>query len=138
MPRIERSIILDASVPKAYEVVNDVERYPEFLAGCEQVAILETSEQEDLIQVDISRLGFSESFVTRNRSVTDQCIRMELSAGPFSELSGSWSFKPIGEVGCRVELELNYELKGVARLASQMLEKAVDGLVEAFQKRIER
>ena len=138
MPRIERSIILDASVPKAYEVVNDVERYPEFLAGCEQVAILETSEQEDLIQVDVSRLGFSESFVTRNRSVTDQSIRMELSAGPLTKLSGSWSFKPIGEVGCRVELELNYELKGVARLASQMLEKAVDGVVEAFQKRIER
>jgi len=137
MPRIIQSAILDAPVTRAYKIVSDVERYPEFLPGCERVTILESVHEQILIKVDVSWSGFSDSFVTKNRSIINETIQMDLSAGPFNSLNGVWSFSPIGESGSRVGLELNYELKGIAKLGKQVLERAVDGCVEAFQRRIE-
>jgi len=137
MPRIIRTAILDAPVTRAYKIVSDVERYPEFLPGCERVTILESVHEQILIKVDVSWSGFSDSFVTKNRSIINETIQMDLSAGPFNSLNGVWSFSPIGESGSRVGLELNYELKGIAKLGKQVLERAVDGCVEAFQRRIE-
>ena len=138
MPQIIRMAILDASVARAYIIVNDVERYPEFLPGCKKVTILECLNEKVRIRVDVSWSGISDSFVTENRSITNENIQMDLSAGPFNNLSGCWSFTPIGESGCQVRLELNYELKGIAKLGKQVLEKVIDGCVQAFQRRIER
>lgn len=137
MPRIIRTAILNAHVTRAYKIVSDVERYPEFLPGCERITILEPVHEQILIRVDVSWLGFSDSFVTKNRSIINETIQMDLSAGPFNSLNGVWSFSPIGESGSRVGLELNYELKGIAKLGKQVLERAVDGCVDAFQRRIE-
>ena len=137
MPKIIQTTILDAPVTRAYKIVSDVERYPEFLPGCQSVSILESVQEQILIRVDVSWSGFSNSFVTKNRSIINERIQMDLSAGPFNSLDGVWSFSPIGESGSRVGLELNYELKGIAKLGKQVLERAVDGCVEAFQRRIE-
>jgi len=137
MPKIIQTTILDAPVTRAYKIVSDVERYPEFLPGCQSVSILESVQEQILIRVDVSWSGFSDSFVTKNRSIINERIQMDLSAGPFNSLDGVWSFSPIGESGSRVGLELNYELKGIAKLGKQVLERAVDVCVEAFQRRIE-
>jgi ribosome-associated toxin RatA of RatAB toxin-antitoxin module len=137
MPKIIQTTILDAPVTRAYKIVSDVERYPEFLPGCQSVSILESVQEQILIRVDVSWSGFSDSFVTKNRSILNERIQMDLSAGPFNSLDGVWSFSPIGESGSRVGLELNYELKGIAKLGKQVLERAVDVCVEAFQRRIE-
>ena len=137
MPKIIQTTILDAPVTRAYKIVSDVERYPEFLPGCQSVSILESVQEQILIRVDVSWSGFSDSFVTKNRSILNERIQMDLSAGPFNSLDGVWSFSPIGESGSRVGLELNYELKGIAKLGKQVLERAVDACVEAFQRRIE-
>ena len=137
MPKIIQTTILDAPVTRAYKIVSDVERYPEFLPGCQSVSILESVQEQILIRVDVSWSGFSNSFVTKNRSIINERIQMDLSAGPFNSLDGVWSFSPIGESGSRVGLELNYELKGIAKLGKQVLERAVDVCVEAFQRRIE-
>ena len=138
MPKITRTAILDAPVTRAYRVVSDVEQYPDFLPGCQGVTILDHDDRQTVIRVDVSWSGFSDSFVTKNRSITNERIQMDLSAGPFNSLDGVWSFSAIGEKGCRVGLELNYELKGVAKLGRKLLERAIDGCVEAFQRRIER
>ena len=137
MPKIIQTTILDAPVTRAYKIVSDVERYPEFLPGCQSVSILESVQEQILIRVDVSWSGFSDSFVTKNRSIINERIQIDLSAGPFNSLDGVWSFSPIGESGSRVGLELNYELKGIAKLGKQVLERAVDVCVEAFQRRIE-
>ena len=137
MPKIIQTTILDAPVTRAYKIVSDVERYPEFLPGCQSVSILESVQEQILIRVDVSWSGFSDSFVTKNRSIINERIQMDLSAGPFNSLDGVWSFSPIGESGSRVGLELNYELKGIAKLGKQVLERAVDVCVEKFQRRIE-
>ena len=49
MPKINRTAILSVDAIRAFEVVNRVEGYPDFLPGCEKVKILESTEKYSTI-----------------------------------------------------------------------------------------
>ena len=138
MPKINRTAILSVDAIRAFEVVNRVEGYPDFLPGCEKVKILESTAEYSMVKVDVARAGFSESFVTKTWPTKYESILMELVEGPFSHLSGKWTFAQIGSDGCRVALDLSYEFDGLAKLASPLIKKSVDQVVKSFGREIER
>ena len=54
-------------------------------------------------------------------------------SGPFRELSGDWTFVGLGEdEGCRVELDLSFQLSGMKSLLGTVFNKAADQMVDAF------
>ena len=65
MPKINRTSVLSVDAIRAFEVVNRVEGYPDFLPGCEKVKILESTAEYSMVKVDVAWAGFSESFVTK-------------------------------------------------------------------------
>ena len=70
----------------------------------------------------------------------DECIDMQLEDGPFRHLHGVWRFTNIDDAGCRVELELDFELSNrVLKLALEAFFNQIsDRLVNAFVKRAEQ
>ena len=138
MPKINRTAILSVDAIRAFEVVNRVEGYPDFLPGCEKVKILESTAEYSMVKVDVAWAGFSESFVTKTWPTKYESILMEFVEGPFRYLSGKWTFARIGNDGCRVALDLTYEFEGLANLASPLIKKSVDQIVKAFEGEIER
>ena len=138
MPKINRTAILSVDAIRAFEVVNRVEGYPDFLPGCEKVKILESTEKYSMVQVDVAWAGFSESFVTKTWPTKYESILMEFVEGPFRHLSGKWTFARIGNDGCKVALDLTYEFEGLANLASPLIKNSVDQIVKAFEGEIER
>ena len=138
MPKINRTAILSVDAIRAFEVVNRVEGYPDFLPGCEKVKILESTEKYSMVKVDVAWAGFSESFVTKTWPTKYESILMEFVEGPFRYLSGKWTFARIGNDGCKVALDLTYEFEGLANLASPLIKKSVDQIVKAFEGEIER
>jgi len=138
MPKINRTAILSVDAIRAFEVVNRVEGYPDFLPGCEKVKILESTAEYSMVKVDVAWAGFSESFVTKTWPTKYESILMEFVEGPFRHLSGKWTFARIGNDGCKVALDLTYEFDGLANLASPLIKKSVDQIVKAFEREIER
>jgi ribosome-associated toxin RatA of RatAB toxin-antitoxin module len=138
MPKINRTAILSVDAIRAFEVVNRVEGYPDFLPGCEKVKILESTAEYSMVKVDVAWAGFSESFVTKTWPTKYESILMEFVEGPFRHLSGKWTFARIGNDGCKVALDLTYEFDGLASLASPLIKKSVDQIVKAFEREIER
>ena len=138
MPKINRTAILSVDAIRAFEVVNRVEGYPDFLPGCEKVKILESTEKYSMVRVDVAWAGFSESFVTKTWPTKYESILMEFVEGPFRYLSGKWTFARIGNDGCKVALDLTYEFEGLVNLASPLIKKSVDQIVKAFEGEIER
>ncbi len=137
MTRLSRSALLEVPVPAAFAVVADVESYPEFVPACDAVEVLERQSGGVLARVAVSGMGLSETFVTQNALNPPGEITMRLERGPFQTLEGRWSFTPIGDVGCRIELVLNYVPKGVlAKLLSGMADSVANKLVDAFCERI--
>ena len=142
MTEVTRSCLLLVSVERAYQVVADVERYAEFLPACKSVAVLERWVDEHEVewveaQVTVGKAGAEYEFVTENQGVANQRIEVQLKRGPFKRLHGLWSFKALGDEGCRIELSLEFEAAGVlAGLLNPVAQKAADRMVNAFSQRI--
>src|SRR5471030_1231319 len=109
MPQISRSALVPFSVEQMYNLVNDVDAYPQFLPGCTGSRILEQSPESMIAAVDVSKAGISKTFTTRNTLINNQRIDMQLVDGPFRKLTGGWNFIALSPEACKVELNLDFE-----------------------------
>ncbi len=137
MIEIHRSAIVLASPETLYDLINDVESYPEFLDGISSGKVLESSETSMLGQIVIKKLGVERTIVTRNKLTKASSIEMTLEKGPLDNLHGVWSIKALGDTGCKVSLDLTFGAqKGLKAMAFSVLFKQVaDNMVDAFVKR---
>lgn len=137
MKRVERSALLPYSAEQMFDVVNDVTAYPEFLPWCDRTEILEATETTLVARLSLSKGGVQQSFSTRNQLQRPSRMHLELVEGPFRLLEGDWQFTALGDSGCRVEMNLRFEMdsKLAKMVLGKVFEKAADTLVEAFCER---
>ena len=107
------------------------------LPGCAGSAVLEQSDDSMLARVEVAKAGIHKAFTTRNRLQTDRQIVMELVEGPFRQLQGVWSFTPLDEDACKVELALEFEFSSrLVELAfGHVFTELVNAMVRAFTLR---
>lgn len=136
MPRLERSALVPFAAEAVCALVNDVERYPEFLRWCTAAEALAREGDEVTASLTLKGLGRTESLVTRNRVEEGRRIVLKLVRGPFRRLQGVWTFTPVGH-GCRIHLSLEFELEGglLRLLGAPLTRRAADALVDAFSER---
>ncbi|MEQ4531742.1 MAG: type II toxin-antitoxin system RatA family toxin [Mixta sp.] len=137
MAQISRSALVPYSAEQMYQLVNDVDAYPEFLPGCSGSRVLSSSEQEMTASVDVSKAGISKTFVTHNTLTNNQSIRMQLVDGPFRKLTGGWTFTSLGDDACKVELNLEFEFTNMlVELAfGRIFKELANSMVQAFTHR---
>jgi ribosome-associated toxin RatA of RatAB toxin-antitoxin module len=116
---VTRSLILPYSAAEMYFLVDDVDRYHEFLPWCKNSVVLKRESTVVIARIGVSFKGLSTAFTTRNCLISDQEIKMELVEGPFEDLTGSWRFSSLDEKACRVSLEARFSLAG--RLANETI-----------------
>jgi ribosome-associated toxin RatA of RatAB toxin-antitoxin module len=140
MRQIRRSALVAVSPERMYELINDVERYPEFVPGCAAAEVLERGPDSLRARLTVGSGLMRTSFVTRNRLSPPGAIHMELDEGPLKSLAGEWTLTPLagqGVSGCKVELDLRFEvqggLKGLA--LGPAIERLAGALVDAFVAR---
>ena len=137
MTELIRTALLEVPPSVAYAVVVDVLSYPEFVPGCKSVSVLETHAAGLVAEVAVAGKGIHESFVTTNQHRLDEMVLMSLREGPFECLEGQWSFTALGDIGCRIDLRIEYIPKGVlARLLSAFADMMANKMVDAFSERI--
>ena len=136
MASINRSALVMHSAASMYALVNDVERYPEFLDGCSKVDLIESTVTAMTARLYLSKAGLSYQFVTRNTLLADEKITLELQDGPFDYLRGSWLFTPLRDDACKVEMALEFGVSGLKGKALSGLFSPIAGnMVDAFCKR---
>ena len=109
MPQISRTALVPYSAEQMYQLVNDVQSYPQFLLGCTGSRLLESTPGQMTAAVDVSKAGISKTFTTRNQLTSNQSILMNLVDGPFKKLIGGWKFTPLSQEACRIEFHLDFE-----------------------------
>ena len=137
MPVVNRSALVGYSSEFMFDLVNDVQSYPEFLPWCKRSWVLESTESQLVAKVEVSKGAISHSFTTRNTNVRPQEIRLALVEGPFKYLEGVWRFLSLDDAASKVSLELNFEFsqKMAALAMGPVFSQAASTLVEAFCKR---
>ncbi len=123
-----------------FALVDDVERYPEFLPWCEGAEVLERTQALTTARLHINYLGVRKSFTTTNRKEANVSMEIELVEGPFRDLAGHWRFRPLRADASKVELELAYTFsnKLLESLIGPVFGQIANTLVERFVERADR
>jgi len=109
MPTIQRTALVEHSVSRMFELVNDIAAYPRRFGWCEDAQILEADQDRVLARLELGIGGFSTWFTTENKLSPPHHIEMELRDGPFKRLHGRWEFHGLDESACKVSLSLDFE-----------------------------
>lgn len=127
MSEIIKSAIVPYNSDQMIHLVNDIERYPEFLKWCKKGYVTEQSNTQYTAGMVIKISGVQIEFSTKNIIEFDGNITtmyMSLVSGPFKKMTGEWHFHQFPEFGSKVELQLQYEVK--SQLLGKMFAKGFD------------
>jgi len=131
---IKRSALLPYPARFMYDIVNEVESYPDFLPWCGGAEIHQVDNTSMQASVLIQAAGFNHWFRTRNVLVPGESIELKLVDGPFRELEGHWRFTSIDSEGSKIELALEFEFKrGLAgAIIAPVFTRIANTLVDSF------
>ena len=126
-----------------FDLVADVERYPEFVPLCHSLKIRQRTPQPDGTEIVVADMTVSfklvrESFTSRvTLDRPNLKILVQYLKGPFSNLENRWSFEPASETECDVGFYLTYEFRSrmLALLMGTMFDTAFARFAAAFEKR---
>jgi len=123
-----------------FDLVNDVESYPQFLPWCSGTTLIESTDETMQASLKVAKAGLKYSFTTRNELKRPEMIRIELVEGPFSSLSGLWTFKPLSDEACKVSLSMQFDFSGkLTSLAmSKVFNQMAATMVDAFVNRADQ
>lgn len=141
MPKFETTRRVPYSSAQMYEVIADVEAYPQFLPMCEALTVHSRDVKDGITTVIATmRVGYKaiqESFKTRvTMTPSEPLILVEYLDGPFRRLENRWTFKPT-VAGCEVHFFIDYEFRSpmLGLLMGALFDKAFRKFAEAFEDR---
>lgn len=129
--------MISYSAQQMFELVNDIEAYPEYMPGCVGAEVLERGDDWLNARLELSRMGLKQSFTTRNTLSAPESMSMSLVDGPFKSLEGQWTFQPLSETACKVVfwLEFNVSNALMAFALPKLMQQVAGEQVDALCKR---
>ena len=143
MPQFANKRRVRHSAQQMFDLVADVERYPEFVPLCQSLKIRQRTPKPDGSEIVVADMTVSfqlvrETFTSRvTLDRTNLKILVEYLQGPFSKLENKWTFEPRGDDACDVGFFIAYEFKSrmLAVLMGAMFDAAFQRFAAAFEKR---
>jgi len=134
------------SAARMFDLVADVERYPEFVPMCESLHVRKRSGEADGVEIIIADMTVAYKVIREtfsSRVTIDRqrlAILVEYLDGPFSHLENRWRFRPESERGSEVDFFIAYEFKSkmLGMVMGALFESAFRRFAEAFEKRADQ
>ena len=127
-----------------FDLVADVERYPEFVPHCVALRVLERDAEEGqgmlVAEMIVAYRAFREKFKSRvNLDKAGHRIEAIYLEGPFRKLHNIWRFIP-QERGCEIQFSIDFEFSNLFMQAAAgfVLEKVFAKMTDAFAARAEK
>jgi coenzyme Q-binding protein COQ10 len=147
MPRFSSKRRVAHRADEMFDLVADVERYPEFVPLCKSLKIRQRRQNPDGTETIVADMTVSFKLVKEtftSEATLDRAgrkINVRYLRGPFSSLENRWTFEPKGndkgEPACDVGFFIAYEFKSrvLAMLMGTMFDAAFARFSTAFEKR---
>lgn len=140
MPRHEENHFIAHTPENLYNLVCDVEKYPEFLPWCQAVRIRKRMGNVILADLMAGFKGFTEKYTSRVTFDHDAMIvDVKYEDGPFKHLENRWVFREV-DGGCNVDFLIDFEFKSrvLQKIANMFFKEAFNKMVGAFSKRADK
>lgn len=133
--------VLPFTPQQMYDIVLDIERYPEFLPWCTRAEIVDRMPDENKLYASVSAgyTLYSETYLSKVTFIKNRQIEACYIEGPFENLETKWTFEPhVG--GCELEFFVEFEFSKslLNQVANQMVNHVTGKMVEAFIERAHR
>jgi coenzyme Q-binding protein COQ10 len=143
MPSFKTTRRVRHAAADMFELVADVERYPEFVPLCAKLVVKRREPAGDgrfilVADMTVAYKVFRETFTSRvTLDKAKLQILVEYLDGPFHSLENRWAFKPEGERACEVEFFIDYEFRSrtLGILMGAAFEAAFRRFADAFERR---
>ncbi|MBB3607968.1 type II toxin-antitoxin system RatA family toxin [Rhizobium sp. BK602] len=141
MPQFETHRPVPHTPDQMFDLVADVERYPEFLPLCEALVIRNRKERDGKVllvaDMTVGYKAIRETFTTQvllNKA--ERAIDVKYIDGPFKYLDNRWRFQPT-ETGSSIDFFIDYEFKSriLGALMGSMFDRAFRMFTDAFEAR---
>jgi coenzyme Q-binding protein COQ10 len=134
------------SAADMFDLVADVERYPQFVPLCRSLTVRKRISEPEGIEVLVADLTVAyrfmrETFATRvTLDRPNLHILVEYLDGPFSTLENRWTLHPTGAQTCAVDFFIAYEFKSrtLGLIMGTMFDAAFRHFATAFERRADR
>jgi len=143
MPRFTTKKRVEHAAEQMFDLIADIERYPEFLPMCDSLTIRSRREKGDrvLLVADMT-VGYKMIHETFTSQVylfrQDLLIDVKYIDGPFKHLENRWRFFPIeGADACEVDFYIDYEFKNkmLSMVMGSVFDMAFRRFVTAYEAR---
>ncbi len=141
MSGASKTIVVETSMEKFYEVIKDVEKYPEFIPEMEGVDIKSMDEEEAVVEYKIKLMGVNLNYTLELEFNKPEGLKWSfVSANKFMKGNeGYWKLKKLEDN--KIEAEYHIELK-LGRLVPKKVEDTLasaglSNLLKQFKERAE-
>lgn len=137
MRELHRSVIVPYTPAQMFDLVADVESYPDFVPWCADAQLLDRDDKALTGRLEMAMGPLTGGLTTRNRLDPPEAMTLELVEGPFSELHGDWRFTPLGDNGCQIDLQMRFAFSNPLKdlVLGAAFEQTCNRLVDAFVSR---
>jgi coenzyme Q-binding protein COQ10 len=143
MPEFSTTRRVGHSAANMFDLVADVERYPQFVPLCRDLRIRKRIAEPEGVEIVVADMTVAykllrESF--KSRVTLDRAnlrILVEYLEGPFSRMDNRWEFHPAGERLCDVKFFISYEFKSrtLGMVMGAVFDAAFRRFADAFERR---
>ena len=143
MPQFTTARVVRHAAADMFDLVADVERYPQFVPMCRSLKVRKRIPQPEGVEVLIADMSVAYKLVREaftSRVTLDRPnlqILVEYLEGPFSKMENRWEFHAVGEQLCDVTFFIAYEFRSrtLGMLMGAMFDAAFRRFAVAFERR---
>ncbi|MDE1152155.1 MAG: type II toxin-antitoxin system RatA family toxin [Micavibrio sp.] len=139
MPSHQEKRVVPYTSEQLFDLVMDIEKYPEFLPWCLGARINQKKRDDLSADVIVGYKVFREKFSSRVHYMRPKHIEVEYMKGPMRHLHNRWIFKDLRGGKCEVDFYVDFSLKTklFEKLVDQFFHRALVKMINAFEARAE-
>ena len=146
MPQFRNVRRVRHSANEMFDLVADVERYPEFVPLCESLRVRRRAASGEGVEILTASMTVAykllrETFISQVTLDRPRlAIAVEYLDGPFSHLDNRWTFRPTGERECEVAFFISYEFRSrtLGFVMGAVFDAAFRRFAQAFERRADQ
>lgn len=137
MHKVQRSVLVPHSRTQMFDLVADVEKYPQFMPWCGGTTVHRNDEKGMEASITISIAGIRQTFTTRNEHDYPSLITFNLVDGPFSRLTGTWEFQELTPDACKVLYLMEYDFasRTLEMVVGPIFNRIATSFIDSFTQR---
>ena len=128
---------LNYSDKQMFDLIIDVEKYPEFLPWCKSTNIYDKDTNIFYSDMEIGFNLIKEKFTSRVTTLSTKRIHSEAISGPFNKMNNTWEIENISHNKCKITLNIEFDFKSflLRNLMGKLFEVSAIKMIDAFENR---